>query len=174
MGWKNCVLLPAIGKQNATFSPNFTQPGKRSLEVSCTCNQASLTVSGSWRFGMLERLRSVELVLNFCSKYSTLFELKCHLNWHWIEFPLQPPSRTCTWTSPCRPTRRCRRARPTPPRPPSSPSTPTKPPSTSEVWNVNVKCSAQMFMLGFGLSIQLVQIDSSWSFRLKGSCLSFC
>ena len=24
--WKSCVLLPAEGKQNATFSPNFTQP----------------------------------------------------------------------------------------------------------------------------------------------------
>ena len=28
VGWKNCVLLPAVGKQNATFSPNFTKPGK--------------------------------------------------------------------------------------------------------------------------------------------------
>ena len=37
VGWKNCVLLPAVGKQNATFSPNFTQPGKRSLEVPCRC-----------------------------------------------------------------------------------------------------------------------------------------
>ena len=36
MGWKNCVLLPAVGKQNATFSPNFTKPGKSLLEVPCT------------------------------------------------------------------------------------------------------------------------------------------
>ena len=34
-GWKNCVFLPAAGKQNATFSSNFTQPGKRSLEIPC-------------------------------------------------------------------------------------------------------------------------------------------
>ena len=27
MWWKNCVCLPAVGKQNATFSPDFTQPG---------------------------------------------------------------------------------------------------------------------------------------------------
>ena len=31
----NSVLLPAVGKQNGTFSPNFTQPGKHSLEVPC-------------------------------------------------------------------------------------------------------------------------------------------
>ena len=27
--------MPAVGKQNTTFSPNFTQHGKRSLEVPC-------------------------------------------------------------------------------------------------------------------------------------------
>ena len=34
-GRKNCVFLPAVGKQNATFSPDFTKPGKRSLEIPC-------------------------------------------------------------------------------------------------------------------------------------------
>ena len=29
-------FLPAEGKQNATFSPDFTQPGKGLLEVPCT------------------------------------------------------------------------------------------------------------------------------------------
>ena len=32
---KNCVFLPAEGKQNATFSPEFTQPGKSLLEIPC-------------------------------------------------------------------------------------------------------------------------------------------
>ena len=32
---KNCVPLPAVGKQNATFSSDFTQPGRHSLEVPC-------------------------------------------------------------------------------------------------------------------------------------------
>ena len=36
MWWKNCVCLPEVGKQNATFSPDFTQPGKSLLEVPCT------------------------------------------------------------------------------------------------------------------------------------------
>ena len=35
MGWKNCVLLPAIGRQNATYSSNFTQPGKSLLVQPC-------------------------------------------------------------------------------------------------------------------------------------------
>ena len=33
--WKNCVCLPEVGKQNATFSPDFTQPGKSLLEIPC-------------------------------------------------------------------------------------------------------------------------------------------
>ena len=36
MWWKNCVILPAEGKQNATFSADFTKPGKRLLELPCT------------------------------------------------------------------------------------------------------------------------------------------
>ena len=28
MTWNNCVFFPAEGKQNVTFSPDFTQPGK--------------------------------------------------------------------------------------------------------------------------------------------------
>ena len=33
---KSCVLLSAgEGKQNATFSPNFTQPGAHLLEIPC-------------------------------------------------------------------------------------------------------------------------------------------
>ena len=36
IGWKSCCFLPAVGKQNATRSPNFTQPGKGFLEVPCT------------------------------------------------------------------------------------------------------------------------------------------
>ena len=36
MWWKNCVCLPEVGKQNATFSPDFTQPGKSLLEVPCS------------------------------------------------------------------------------------------------------------------------------------------
>ena len=34
-GGKNCVCLPEVGEQNATFSPNFTQPGKSLSEVPC-------------------------------------------------------------------------------------------------------------------------------------------
>ena len=36
MRWKNCALLPAVGKQTATFSPYFTQPGVHLLEIPCT------------------------------------------------------------------------------------------------------------------------------------------
>ena len=36
-GWKICVFLPAVGKQNATFSPDFTQWGKSLLEIPCIC-----------------------------------------------------------------------------------------------------------------------------------------
>ena len=32
---KDCVFLPAVGKQNATYSPDFTQPGKSLLEIPC-------------------------------------------------------------------------------------------------------------------------------------------
>ena len=32
---KHCVFLPAEGKQNATLSPDFTQPGKGLLEIPC-------------------------------------------------------------------------------------------------------------------------------------------
>ena len=34
---KNCVLLPALGKQNATLPPNFTQAGAHLLVHPCTC-----------------------------------------------------------------------------------------------------------------------------------------
>ena len=33
---KDFVFLPAEGKQNATFLPNFTQPGTNLLEIPCT------------------------------------------------------------------------------------------------------------------------------------------
>ena len=36
MRWKHCGFLPAEGKQNATLSPEFTQPGKSLLEIPCT------------------------------------------------------------------------------------------------------------------------------------------
>ena len=36
MWWKNCVFLPAEGKQNATFLSDFAQPGKSLLEIPCT------------------------------------------------------------------------------------------------------------------------------------------
>ena len=36
MWWKNCVFLPAAGKQNATVLPDFTQPGKSLSMVSST------------------------------------------------------------------------------------------------------------------------------------------
>ena len=56
VGWKNCVLLPAVGKQNATFSPKLTQPGKRSLEVLCIHSTINITAAaialiwwGFWR-----------------------------------------------------------------------------------------------------------------------------
>ena len=48
MWWKNCVCLPEVGKQNATLSPDFTQPGKSLLEVpyifpaSCQCSFATI------------------------------------------------------------------------------------------------------------------------------------
>ena len=34
----NCILLPAVGKQNTTFSPNITQPGKVLLVQPCSCS----------------------------------------------------------------------------------------------------------------------------------------
>ena len=36
--WNNCVFLPTESKQNATFSPGFTQPGKSLLEIPCKFN----------------------------------------------------------------------------------------------------------------------------------------
>ena len=36
VGWKNSVFLPAEGKQTATFSPDYTQPGKSLLDIPCT------------------------------------------------------------------------------------------------------------------------------------------
>ena len=35
MMWKSCLFLPAEGKQIATFSPDFTKPGKSLLEIPC-------------------------------------------------------------------------------------------------------------------------------------------
>ena len=43
--WSSCVLLPAVGKQNATFSSHFTQPGKSLLVQPCT---TSISLSGMW------------------------------------------------------------------------------------------------------------------------------
>ena len=42
MRWKSWVLLPAEGKQNATFPPIFTQPGKSLLVQSCTWSQSRM------------------------------------------------------------------------------------------------------------------------------------
>ena len=39
---KICVFLPAEGKLNATFPPNFTQPGKSLLVQPCTALQRFL------------------------------------------------------------------------------------------------------------------------------------
>ena len=36
MCWKNYVFLPAEGKQNTTFSPDFTRLGKYLFEIPCT------------------------------------------------------------------------------------------------------------------------------------------
>ena len=41
-------FLPAEGKQNATFSPDFTQPGKGLLEVPCSYLLRNLRL---WSFG---------------------------------------------------------------------------------------------------------------------------
>ena len=35
MWWKNYFFQPAEGKQNATISPEITQPGKRLLKIPC-------------------------------------------------------------------------------------------------------------------------------------------
>ena len=40
--WKICVFQPAESKQNTTFSPDFTQPGKNLLEISCKCHRHGL------------------------------------------------------------------------------------------------------------------------------------
>ena len=51
MWWKNCVFLPAEGKQNTTFLPGFTQPGKSLIEVPCNNihrNRQSPTSLTSW------------------------------------------------------------------------------------------------------------------------------
>ena len=50
---KNCILLPAVGKQNATFSPNFTNPGKSLLVQPCTCWRSVLP---HWSTGLAFRL----------------------------------------------------------------------------------------------------------------------
>ena len=42
MGWKNCALLPAAGKQNATYWSNYTQPGKSLLVQPCTFSGTNL------------------------------------------------------------------------------------------------------------------------------------
>ena len=36
MGWKNCALLPVVGKQNTTFSLNVTHPRNVPLVQPCT------------------------------------------------------------------------------------------------------------------------------------------
>ena len=56
-GWwgKNCVFLPAVGKQNATFSPDFTQPGKSLKEIPCRNILISFVFSPS--FGSRVRMR---------------------------------------------------------------------------------------------------------------------
>ena len=41
MSWKHCNFLPAKDKQNATFLPDFTQPGKSLLEISCRLHVAA-------------------------------------------------------------------------------------------------------------------------------------
>ena len=45
MGEKNCALLPALGKQNATYSPCFTQPGKSLLLQPCKLGLCIASVS---------------------------------------------------------------------------------------------------------------------------------
>ena len=52
---KNCVLLPAVGKQHATFSPNFTQPGAHLLVHPCTIPLLFIWMQG-WRQGVLHLL----------------------------------------------------------------------------------------------------------------------
>ena len=39
IGYTNYVLLLVAGKQNATFSPNFTKPWNRLLELLCSSKQ---------------------------------------------------------------------------------------------------------------------------------------
>ena len=47
MGWKNCVLLSTVGKENATLSPKFTQPEKVLLVQPCTISMDA-TDHGPW------------------------------------------------------------------------------------------------------------------------------
>ena len=47
MGWENCVLLPAVGKWNSTFSSNFTQP-RKSLLVQCYSLRERQFTWGLW------------------------------------------------------------------------------------------------------------------------------
>ena len=44
MGWKNCALLLAVGKQNAICLSNFTQPGKSLLVQPCRSDVVSKVV----------------------------------------------------------------------------------------------------------------------------------
>ena len=51
MWWKNCFCLPEVGIQNATFSPDFTQPGKSLLEIPCIYMEKSRNLS--YRFSAI-------------------------------------------------------------------------------------------------------------------------
>ena len=41
LGLENSVFLPAEDKQNTTFSPGFSKPGKSLIEIPCTCYPTS-------------------------------------------------------------------------------------------------------------------------------------
>ena len=68
MGWKNCALLPAVGKQNATFESNFTQPWKSLLVQPCK----SIFLPNCVQQEFVEKSFSSKLIL-FQNVFYTMF-----------------------------------------------------------------------------------------------------
>ena len=88
--WYNTsVFLPAEGKQNATFSPNFTQPGKSLLEIPCTtwtfrvtCRMSSVSMqkytiqNWIWYFTIGQSSSSTQVILRL---------IACKTQMHWMK-----------------------------------------------------------------------------------------
>ena len=92
MWWENCVFLPAEGKQNATFSPDFTQRGKSLLEIPCIQWWETCLVSRANKKNK-ESIRGDLMA----SKSLTFFD-KRNLNWGGLKSGKKLSSVICSFT----------------------------------------------------------------------------